>query len=143
MKHYHDIARKYFLVWKDSGRPKHGKEYEDMKTSRADFKGALNRCKANEKMHRNKKLLDKLRNKNYKEFWSDVHSIKKHNDPQVIGIDGMYSNIDIANMFSSKYKRIFNKENNNENFKKHYNLKEDLVYSSAPSIYKKKYQHYL
>ena len=124
MKHYHAIARKHFIFWKDNGKPKLGKVYEDMRSSRTYFKTALNSCKANEKIYRNKKLLDKLRNKNYKEFWTDVHNIKKHNDPQITDIDGKCTHKDIANMFSDKYQSIFNKKNKQEKIVNSVNMSE-------------------
>ena len=47
-------------------------------------------------MFRNKKLLDNFKSKNYKEFWSDVHSAKNHNEPQITDIDGICKIIDLS-----------------------------------------------
>ena len=137
VKNFHIIARKHFLLWKEKGKPKFGKVYEDMRTSRTDFRNALNSCKANDQVNRNKRLLEKLKNKNYKEFWSDVHNIKKHNDPQITDIDGRCTHDDIANMFSTKYKSIFNKENNGENFVKNSNLFEKQRVKIFTNLFKK------
>ena len=95
VKDFHTTARKHFILWKDNGRPKSGKIYEDMKVSRSDFKTALSTCKCNDREYRNKNLLSNLKNKNYKEFWCDVHKSNKHNDPQVSEIDGACSNSEI------------------------------------------------
>ena len=65
-----------------------------------------------------------LKNKNYKEFWNDVHNTYKHNDPQAPEIDGVRSNDDISNLFSHKYKDIFNKKRNIEKCMKYTNLSE-------------------
>ena len=124
VKKFHEIARKRFLIWKENGRPRDGKIYDDMKLSRSDFKTALNNCKANDKTIRNRKLLSNLKNKNYKEFWSDVHSTTTHNDPHITDIDGLHNNDLIANMFSNKYRRIFNVSSDGNKFVKCTNISE-------------------
>ena len=58
VKYLHGIARKHFLLWKDRGRPLHGKLLEDMKKTRASFRSALKYCKDNESELRCKKLLE-------------------------------------------------------------------------------------
>ena len=122
VKNFHLIARKHFLFWKDNGRPKFGKVYEDMKTSRSDFRAALSSCKANERECRNEKLLNNIKNKNYKEFWSDVQNTYKHNDPQVTEIDGICTSDDISNLFSNKYRSIFNRNSNQDHCMRQINI---------------------
>ena len=109
VKHFHDVARTCFLLWKEKGRPLQGKLLDDMKVSRADFRIALKFCRDNERDIRNPKLLENLRNKNFKVFWCEVGKVDKHNAPQPTEIDGLSKNKDIANLFSSKYSAVFNK----------------------------------
>ena len=79
VKEVHRKARTCFLNWMRQGKPSEGSVINDMKRTRYDFKTALNNCKSQEKDFRCKMMLDNLRNKHYKSFWSDVHSTDKNN----------------------------------------------------------------
>ena len=68
VKHFYRIARKHFILWKDSGRPPNGTLRENMRISRSEFKHALNDCRNNENAIRNEKMLSNLIDKNYKGF---------------------------------------------------------------------------
>lgn len=109
VRQLHSLARKAFLYWRDNGRHLYGSVYDNMKSSRSNFRLAFKKCKFNENDIRNGKLVDKLNDKNYKEFWSEVHKTNKHNLAYPTVIDGKCSNSDISCMFSEKYKGIFNK----------------------------------
>ena len=80
-----------------------GKLHDDMISSRAKFRAALNDCKGKEKLLRNEKMVNNLEGKNHKEFWRDVNWIKRHNIIYPGIIDGQSSPDSICEMFSSKY----------------------------------------
>ena len=109
VKHFHDIARKSFLLWKDKGRPLQGRLLESMKQTRASFRNALKYCKTNEVNIRNEKLLENLRLKDYAGFWKGVAKINNHNTPYPTEIDSKSDNDDICALFSNKYEQIFNR----------------------------------
>ena len=109
LKQLHCDARKCFLAWKSKGKPMNGRLYDDMKLSRTHFKSALKSCKRNENHIRSKKLLDNLNNKNNTLFWNEVRKINNHNLAYPSRIDNNHTDEGICNMFSKKYKCLFNK----------------------------------
>ena len=71
VKTLHSVARKYFLLWVAKGRPKSGLIYENMVSSKKEFKYALRACKSKVERRRADKLnsalaADVAKNK----FWS-------------------------------------------------------------------------
>ena len=88
-----------------------------MKSTRSLFKAALDMCKSNENDIRNKKMLENFMNKNFKYFWSDVHRTMKNNVSLPMKIHGCCNREEIVNIFSAKYKDIFNKNENKQNMK--------------------------
>ena len=111
VKQHFTIARQKFLTWVSQGKPSSGRVKEEMRLARSNFKLALNECKENEHEIRNVKLLDSLKNKSHKDFWSEIHRLTNHNVQLPISIDGKYRSGDICNSFSERYKRIFCKPN--------------------------------
>ena len=109
IKELHKIARKYFLRWKEHGKPLIGQFVEDMKRSRKSFRNVLDTCKVNEEKIRNEKLASKLRNKRYKEFWREVDITKNGKASLPSSIDGISNPTDIANKFATKYRDILDK----------------------------------
>ena len=61
------------------------------------------------KIIRKEKLTEKLKAKRYKDFWRDVHNINKHSSVQRDIIENENNPSTICNLFSEKYKNIFNK----------------------------------
>ena len=79
VKDFYSEARKHFAIWKEYGKPLAGIYTDNMRASRAQFKRALNECKANENAIRRQKLLDNLHKKDYKGFWKEVDLIRNNN----------------------------------------------------------------
>ena len=123
VRELHSIARKKFLLWKESGRPVDGQKCDEMKVSRSLFKTALKNCKLNEQLIRRDKLSKNLYNKKFDAFWKEVHQSNNTNDIYPNKIDGVDDPDTICENFSVKYSKILNKNNNNmpEHFIK-YNL---------------------
>ena len=120
VKHLHSKARETFLLWKVCGRPVSGDLCESMRTARAEFKCALKYCKDNEELIRKEKLLRSLNDKDYKRFWKEVNVSKKTDVVQSCCIDGIDDSNAVCNLFSDKYKQIYNKHRTvtNEQFSK-------------------------
>ena len=53
-----------------------------------------------------------MENKNYKEFWGEVNKSKNYVNSQSNIIDGETDMKNIAELFSKKYKKIFDKQGN-------------------------------
>ena len=111
VKDLYTEARNAFKTWMIKGKPLEGACRDIMRAARANFKQALNYCKENEESIRNRRLADNLKNKNYKDFWSEVHKTKGKNDIVQTMIDNENEDIDIARNFAQKYKSILNKNN--------------------------------
>ena len=103
----HAIARSKFLIWKDTGKLRAGPDYENMKNSRAEFKNALNRCKANENEIRRENLAKSFALKDKSCFWKDVKKLKPKSDSTFHNVDNKNDPKEIAELFSEKYKIIF------------------------------------
>ena len=107
----HADARTNFLNWLREGKPLDGAYREIMRTSRAKFKKALDKCKKDEENIRNKRLTENLKKKNYKEFWNDVHKSKTNKNIIPTIIDSENNENFIARNFAKKYNAILDKEN--------------------------------
>jgi hypothetical protein len=112
VKQNYSLARCKFLAWKEGGKPQCGQLLDEMKDSRKIFRQALRFCKTNENKIRNDRMVESLDNGNMKEFWHYVRSSKGFNaQGRVLKIDNETSSCNIANIFSSKYKNIFDDKN--------------------------------
>ena len=111
VKELYADARKNFLNWVKKGKPLEGVWREMMRTSRAKFKKALDKCKSDEETIRKKRLTENLKKKNLKEFWRNVHKTKINDKIVPTIIDGENEESLIAKNFAKKYKAILNKEN--------------------------------
>ena len=111
VKKLYAIARDKFLIWKDNGKIRNSSLEEEMKRSRSEFKIAFKACKDDEKNIRSDKLLTNMIDKDYSSFWKEVYKTNKHNMASPNEIDGKNDPNDICNLFSEKYKDIFNREN--------------------------------
>ena len=108
VKSFYINARKYFLEWKEKGKPRDGIELVNMNQSRSEFKQALKKCKSERDKIINNKIATSLDNKNQKEFWKQVRAKnpKKNNDCNVY-IDGNNNPKIIVNLFSEYFQGIF------------------------------------
>ena len=109
LKELHTIARKYFLQWRLNGKPLNGSLLDNMKNSRNSFRSALKHCRNNEDEIKNKKMVNSLVGKKYKDFWRDVHTNKNGNVLKQVVIDNESSPQNIAEKFSLKYNKVLDK----------------------------------
>ena len=107
VREYYAQARKAFLTWKEYGKPQDGLYLDKMKETRDKFKKAFNECKRNEDKIRKENMLSNLENKNYKAFWNETNKLKKNYNHQLDIIDNISDTVLIANLFSNKYKSLF------------------------------------
>jgi hypothetical protein len=108
IKQHYNTAKHNFLAWKDGGKPVCGQLLNEMKESRKKFRQVFNHCKNNENKIRNEKMVQSLNSKSTKEFWQCVRNCKGYaNGATLIKIDNEVDSHKIANIFSLKYKQIF------------------------------------
>ena len=97
----HRAARDAFLEWKRSGSYKYGLKFQRMKESRANFKVALDQCKADENSIRNAKFKNNFVRSNKTSFWRQVKSNNK--TYSFTKIDSIHGDNNISNLFKQKY----------------------------------------
>ena len=107
-KELHTRARNKFLLWRRSGSNRSGPIFEDMKSSRSDFKKALKFCRDNELRLKRNKLLETFSISNRRCFWKFVSKITKSNRsaPSSHIIDNTSDINGILEIFDSNYKSI-------------------------------------
>ena len=106
-KTLHTIARQIFSCWMAEGKIRYGYLYERMKSSRADFKRALNSCKLNEEQIKKNKLSASFALKNKNEFWKDIKKLKSTPKTTIDKMDNASGQVSIINVFNKKFKNIF------------------------------------
>ena len=94
-----------------------------MKVAKRDFRKALRRCKSNELNIRNENIVKSLRQKNTKQFWTHVRSMKVNKNADPVKIDNAVDPQKMSELFSNKFKSIFSDNNcesscPNKNFNK-------------------------
>ena len=81
VKHARGVARNSYIIWRNSGRPRHGPLSDDMRRSRLLFKYILKQCQHNEDQSRADAMATSMRNHDMKSFWKDVSSTYSRNVP--------------------------------------------------------------
>ena len=127
VKELYAEAREKFMNWKNAGKPSSGIEREQMRATRAHFKNAPDYCKINEKQIRNTKLSESLRNKDFKQFWNEVHKNNRNNTLLPSKIDSLSGETNIANIFADKYNKVLDKNNSGKSSACLFNVNLDNV----------------
>ena len=107
VKESHELARKHLISWIEEGRIKSGPSYENMLSSRANFRQRLRHCKANELNIRKAEFTQSLSEKNAKKFWKLVRNNKNSDNKSVSRIDNETDQNCIAQLFANKFKKVF------------------------------------
>ena len=74
VKHAHGVARNSYIIWRNSGRPRHGPVSDDMRRSRLLFTYILKQCQRNEEQSKADAMAKSMRSHDMKSFWKDVSS---------------------------------------------------------------------
>lgn len=111
----HSAARDAFLEWVAAGKIRQGPEFMRMKLTRAQFKLAVRFCKQHEDRLRADAYAKSLMEKDYSKFW---YSIRKSNNVKCTKfantINGCTGDNEIADMWMSHYKDLYNSVNDSE-----------------------------
>ena len=105
-KDLYALARDKFLAWHINGRIRHGAMFDEMKSSRNNFKNALKFCRKNELKIRKHNLLTKFNHGNKVVFWKELGKLYGNKNNNVSYIDGISDPIEVASLFDRKYNEI-------------------------------------
>jgi hypothetical protein len=95
------------LEWVNSGKPRLGDLFDDMRCTRKQFTNAFDYCRRNELRLRKERLASTFNYKNKQGFWKDIKKLNKNNSKAPCCIDDKTNLIDIVHIFDEKYKSIF------------------------------------
>ena len=105
---YYDASREAFLLWASNGKPRQGDLFESMKMTKARFKYALRFIKRNENSLRRDAIARKFASKDPRSFWKEIKKINACKLPLPNCVDGVSGAANIADMWKSHFKDIFN-----------------------------------
>jgi len=108
-KELHAVARDAFLAWRNVNSPRTGAAFTLMSQTRAQFKRALRRCKANDDQKTADALAMKMLHRNDKDFWKMIKSINHSNiKTQAATINGTTGKQEICDMWKVHYEELLN-----------------------------------
>ena len=102
MKSAHALARDAFKCWITSGKARQGTVYEEMKTSRSNFKYILRMCKRQESTTKADSLANDLIGKDQKSFWRHVSKHSRKSPPLANNVEGATGHVEIV-MFCDEH----------------------------------------
>ena len=108
VKSAHALARDAFKCWIISGKARQGTEYEEMKTSRSNFKYILRMCKRQESTTKADSLANDLIGKYQTSFWKHVSKHSRKLPPLANNVEGTTGHVDITNMWYDHFKSFLN-----------------------------------
>ena len=98
-------------IWKDAGRPRHGKVADIRRLTRAKYPRAVRYVKANENKLRSERMAECLLNNNTRDFFTEVKKVRRGGSKIPYSVDGAIGSGNIANAFAKKFKCVFNSVN--------------------------------
>ena len=136
IKTLHSVARKYFLLWVAKGRPKSGLTYEDMVSSKKEFKYALRACKSKVERRRADKLDSTIAaDVAQKKFWS-LPRMTSAKASLSNNIDDVVGPQNITEMWQQYYSTLLNshKKDNEQNEQVQLSLCDKKLYCKVDSL---------
>ena len=111
----HQAARECFLLWRDSGKPRHGYIFDLMTRSRARFKYELKGIKRKEDNLRRDALANKLLHFTPDKFWEEIRLMNCAKATLPCSVDGVSGANNIVEMWRKHFQDLFNCLSNNGN----------------------------
>ena len=108
VKHAHGVARNSYIIWRNSGRPRHGPVSDDMRRSMLLFKYILKQCQRNEEQSKADAMAKSMRNHDMKSFWKEVSSTYSRNVPLATTVNGASDPSAICDMWKNQFKDLLN-----------------------------------
>lgn len=95
-------------IWLSCGKPNCGVVYEIRKKTRAEYHRAVRMLKRDERINRCEKMAQSIVQNDNRNFWQEVKKMNKKESWLPDTVDGVTGNREIADMFGSKYKKLYN-----------------------------------
>ena len=92
--------------WVDTGRPRHGRAYEERKRTRKEYHQSIKYCKKQENVLKSQKMAEALVNSR-RDVWSEVRKLNKNVKSLPNVIDGANTPQDILKTFKEKFSKVF------------------------------------
>ena len=125
MSGLHKIARNCFIIWRSSGKPRQGEEFESMRLTRLQFKYALRYVKQHGNIMRKDSLAKKLAMSDPTKFWSEIRMMSGHNNTLPSCVEGVSGKGRIVEQWRLHFENLFNcvqdLERNDMSFNAEYN----------------------
>ena len=83
------VSRNCFIIWRSSGKPRQGEEFESMRQTRLQFKYALRYVKQHENIMRKDSLAKKLAMSDPTKFWSEIRKMSGQNNTLPSCVEGV------------------------------------------------------
>ena len=97
-------------VWVEAGRPSSGALFNIKREAKRSFKSSVRRLKRRQQYLVRDKLAKSFASKKKDTFWSEVKRLKSAKNSSCSPVvDGISGAMNIANLFSSKFKNLLNK----------------------------------
>ena len=97
-------------VWVEAGRPSSGALFNIKREAKRSFKSSVRRLKRRQQYLVRDKLAKSFGSKKKDKFWSEVKRLKSAKNSSCSPVvDGISGGMNIANLFSSKFKNLLNK----------------------------------
>jgi hypothetical protein len=106
--HKKELALSCHWAWKQAGRPNSGQVFECRRQSRSDYHYAVKQVKKNEDRMRSERMAQAITANNHKNLWKEVNKLKGRKKTLPVVVDGVKGEAQIANIFASKYKELYN-----------------------------------
>ena len=105
---FRDTSLFWHAIWKQAGSPRFGWVAQIRRKTRADYHKAIRQVKQNSESIVADRMASSLSSGIHRDLWSECRKINGSNRSPVSNIDGATTAFDIANVFASKYKGLYN-----------------------------------
>ena len=95
-------------IWANSGRPTHGYLANIRRKTRLKYHYALRRVVRDNERMRNEKMGEAISENDDRILWDEVRKLTKTNKSLPKMMDGLTNSADITEIFSEKYKTLYN-----------------------------------
>ncbi len=98
----------WHMIWKDNGSPREGLVANIRRSTRVKYHLAIKTAKRDGEKIRAENMASNLLADRTRNFWSEVKKVRNISSPTASQVDGAVSENDISNVFSCKYKELYN-----------------------------------
>ena len=108
VKEHSDRSKMWHDIWANSGRPTHGYLANIRRKTRLKYHYALRRVVRDNERMRNEKMGEAISENDDRILWDEVRKLTKTNKSLPKMMDGLTNSADITEIFSEKYKTLYN-----------------------------------